>query len=70
MMDGKLEALKFNRQCDRHNFVTGGMNDWNSLPTNINVCMYVYLHLYVLVCICMCMNVYYIVRVCMYACIL
>ena len=31
----KIEALKFNRQRDRRNFVTGGVNDWNSLPTII-----------------------------------
>ena len=32
----KIEALKFNEQCDKHNFITGGVTDWNSLPTNIS----------------------------------
>ena len=32
----KIEILEFIRQCDRHNFVTGSVNDWNSLPTNIS----------------------------------
>ena len=32
----KIDVLKFNRQCDRHNFVAGGVNDWNSRPTNFS----------------------------------
>ena len=33
--DRKILAKKFTRVCDKHNFIIGGISDWNELPTRI-----------------------------------